>query len=279
MYSVPGNFLSINLIFPLSLFCSRTIRRSTREHRTIDPLTDAMQITQRQPHTPISSRTRCKENTPKQIRPAQNTTKEPPSISKRTRSSVQQTTQTASRPDEEEDVCVLGLVSSSEDFKNDAKIFRKPQPSRTPAKKRRTIVLKPRSKRSHKKKNDSYQPTADVADGNSDFEDELSECNSESDVSECESELSVDVPLKTPRSRMATTPQSRVATKRKQTRKRPSPNSTPVSTKKQRIKATQKTPSVKATPRRHPITPCIPNRKGDGLKTKDHFEIAKERFV
>ncbi len=53
-------------------------------------------------------------------------------------------------------------------------------------------------------------------------------------------------------------------------RKHPSPNTTPLSAKRpKKVAATPKT--------RLPVTPCIPERKRVGAKSKNHFEIAKER--
>ncbi len=53
-------------------------------------------------------------------------------------------------------------------------------------------------------------------------------------------------------------------------RKRPSPNATPLSAKRpKKVAATPKT--------RLPVTPCIPERRRVGAKSKNHFEIAKER--
>lgn len=211
------------------------------------------------PKDPISSRTRSRAESPPTLPHSsrrarekfiQTPSKAPMSVSKRTlRSRVMH------RP--QNDLCLSKCPKS--------------QPSHTlAAKKPKTDAVKASAVQRGRVFKSPVESDSSASGFNS-FESE-----SASSGSDCESVFSVDVPM---RSRNNTGMQAK---------KRPSPNPTPRATKKQRVVLTTVRSSIsttkqrlgtkkKATPRKHPVTPSIPERKTTRLVTKDHFQIAKER--
>ena len=166
--------------------------------------------------------------------------------------------------------------SDEDDFLPEARVPRtsKAQPKkRSPAKRRQRVTMPTRPCRKRVNQSRTSGPVnqsqiPNPGDEDSDYDAALSETEAESDDAT------------PPKSSRLSAPTGRLS------RKRPSPTSTPVSTKrhcpsssKSVRKTPSKTPLKKATPgRRGQVTPCIPNKKKAGLKkSKDQFEVAKER--